>query len=200
MSPRLRHARLVGKRVELVPLEAGYAERAFAMLHNNEAILRWLVWDGPTSLEDLREFYCRWIVPTQEGDDYHFAILDRETGAFAGSIGPRFAGHRGIGDVGYWLAPEFWGRGLMTDAVRLVNYLAFRYLAATAMTAYVFVGNDGSRRVLENAGYAMLHVAKAKAVKRGEPVDEWYFSLLRHEFERDSAEYRPIEETVEYVL
>ncbi len=195
--PRLKHAELFGERVKLVPLDPRFADTAFDVLHENEDILRWLVWDGPACREEVADFYCRWIVPSGNGDDYHFAILDVETEAFAGSIGPRFAGHPTTGDVGYWLDPAYWGRGFMTEAVRMVTHLAFRYLDAAVMTAYVFVGNAGSRLVLERNGYRMAHLSKAKVMKGGVAVDEWYFTILRHEFERELGDYKPVREVVE---
>jgi RimJ/RimL family protein N-acetyltransferase len=191
VTRRLQHAELEGQRVTLVPVDESYAPRAFDYLRGNDAILRWLVWDGPERLADLQESYRRWVTPSEQGDNYHFAILERSTGTFLGCIGPRFAGHPETGDVGYWLAPEFAGRGFMQEALLLVDHLAFRHLGASTMSAFVFVGNLASRRVLEKNGYELVHLAKGKVIKRGEPVDEWYFALLRHDFERRFADFAP---------
>ena len=195
--PYLKHAELIGERVILRPVDLSYANTVFDLLHGNEDVLRWLVWDGPNELRDIEEFYSHWIMRSENGCDYHFVILDRETKAFAGCIGPRFVGHPTTGDVGYWLDPAYWGRGFMTEAVRLVDHLCLRHLGADLLYAYVFVGNDGSRAVLEKNGYSLIHVSPAKVVKYGRSIDEWYFVLLRHEFERDFADYRPVAETIE---
>jgi RimJ/RimL family protein N-acetyltransferase len=196
MTPRLAHAELEEELVTLVPLAPSHAPEAFAYLHKNDDILRWLVWDGPESLRDLEELYCRWVTPSENGDNYHFAILERGTGAFAGCIGPRFAGHPETGDVGYWLAPAFAGRGFMQQALRLVDHLAFRHLGVRVMTACVFVGNHASRRVLEKNGYELIHVARNQVVKRGRLIDEWYFTLARHDFERLHAGWAPRRERI----
>jgi len=196
MTRRLAHAELEDELVTLVPLGVEHAERAFAYLHRNDDILRWLVWDGPQSVRDLQDLYCRWVTPSENGDNYHFAILERETGAFAGSIGPRFAGHPETGDVGYWLAPAFAGRGFMQQALRLVDHLAFRHLGVRVMTACVFVGNHASRRVLEKNGYELIHLAKNQVVKRGKLIDEWYFTLSQHDFERRYGAWAPLREHV----
>lgn len=198
MTRRLAHAELEGERVTLVPLGIQHAERAFAYLHRNDDILRWLVWDGPETLRDLEDFYCHWVTPGENGDNYHFAIHERASGAFAGCIGPRFAGHPETGDVGYWLAPAFSGRGYMQEALRLVDHLAFRHLEVRVMTACVFVGNLASRRVLEKNGYELIHLARNQVMKRGKPVDEWYFTLSRHDFELLNAAWAPRSERVEF--
>ena len=194
---RLKHVELIGERVILRPVDLSYARTVFDLLHGNDDVLRWLVWDGPNELREVEDFYSRWVTPSENGCDYHFVILDRETEAFVGCIGPRFIGHPNTADVGYWLAPEYWGRGFMTEAVRLVDHLCFRHLGTDVLYAFVFVGNDGSRAVLEKNGYSLIHLSPAKVIKRGKSVDEWYFTLLRHEFERDFADYRPVEESIE---
>ena len=195
-EPVLEHAELSGERVRLRPLVSADVERAYPMLRENDAILRWLVWDGPESPGDLERFYAEWVRRGECGYDYHFAICDAESGEFAGCIGPRFSGHPRLGDVGYWLGTDYWGRGLMTEAVKLVNHLCFRHLGASVLYAYVFVGNTGSRTVLERAGYRCEYTARGKVVKRGEPVDEWYFTCSRASWERDFAAFAPREENV----
>lgn len=196
VQPRLAFACLTGELVCLRPLTSGDVEPAFSLLNGNEDILRWLVWDGPRSPDDMIEHYSRWARHGEGGSDYQFAICEREGGRFVGSIGPRFGGHPGRGDVGYWLDPAVWGRGYMSEAVRLVTHLCFRWLGATAMYAYVFVGNGGSRRVLERAGYRLEHTAEKMTLKRGVPVDEWCLAVAGPEWEASFAEWRPLEEAV----
>lgn len=198
MTPRLTNAVLTGERVVLEPVRPEDAPAAYGILAGNDAILRWLVWEGPSCVEELEEAYGHWMTPSENGDNYQLAIRERATGAFLGAIGPRFAGHPQKGDVGYWLDPGAWGRGVMSEAVRLVNHLGFRHLGAEAMTATVFVGNTGSRRVLEKNGYSLMHVAEGQVFKHGTAIDEWVLVLLRREFERAQRDWSPVEEIVEF--
>ena len=52
--------------------------------------------------------------------------------------------------LGYWIGREFWGRGIATEAVRL--YLS--EVRDRPLHAFVAANNVGSRRVLENSGFA----------------------------------------------
>lgn len=196
-QPRLRHARVVGERVELRPLRAADADEAFPLIHAQEEVLRWLVWEGPRDLDELRSSYAEFCRPSDEGDDYRFAIVDRERGEFAGSIGPRFQGHPGLGDLGYWLAQRAWGRGLASEALRLLTHLCFRELEAQVLYGYVFVGNEASRRVLEKVGYEHEYTARGKTLKRGQPIDEWYLALSRNAWARQ-PDWEPLEIEVEF--
>lgn len=58
------------------------------------------------------------------------------------------------GELSYWLAQPFWGRGLTTDFVTLFTYLCFKTHAyLDQLIARVVEGNSSSVRVLEKAGY-----------------------------------------------
>jgi ribosomal-protein-alanine N-acetyltransferase len=194
----LRDVELAGELVRLVPVHPRFAEPAFELLHGNETVLRWLLWDGPASVEELAQSFTAWARESADGDDDLLAILERATGEFVGSIGPRFRGHPGTADLGYWLAPARWGRGMMSEAVRLAAHLSFRHLAARTVTAAVFVGNAGSRRVLEKNGFLMVHTARRNARKGDRLVDEWLFTLTRHDFDAASAGWAPAFERVAF--
>ena len=113
-----------------------------------------------------------------------------------GCIGAGFIGRGGMGDLGYWLDPAVWGRGYMTEAVRLLGHLSFRHLDAIALYAFVFVGNDASRRLLERSGYSFQYLARGKTIVRGRPVDQWYLALQHDEWQALEA-WAPVEERVE---
>jgi ribosomal-protein-alanine N-acetyltransferase len=196
-SRPLKRAVLTGERVVVRPIAASDARAAFQLLHGNDRILRWLVWDGPRSEKELREAYARWSFASERGEDYRLAVLDAESEDFVGGMSVRFAGHPETGDVGYWIGEPYWGRGYATEAVRLVSHLAFRHVGAETLCASVFVGNLASRIVLERNGYSLLRTAHGQTQKAGLPVDEWLFVLLRSEWVDDERGWRPVREEVE---
>lgn len=198
--PTLKNLRLEGERVLLRPVRAADAEVAFPLIHERREILDWLVWQGPDDVWELEEVYSRWITASEEGNNYHLAVVERATREFVGTLGLRFLDHPWIGDVGYWVASEAWGRGLATEANLLAAHLAFRHLATGVLTAEVFVGNDASARVLEKIGYAREPAVRTQPIL-GHPTlvdkDEWMFTLTRAEFERTHADWRPVRERIE---
>ena len=56
-------------------------------------------------------------------------------------------------EIGYWLGEEYWGKGIMTQAIQQVLKIGFEDLNCHRIYASVFDYNDGSRRVLEKAGF-----------------------------------------------
>jgi RimJ/RimL family protein N-acetyltransferase len=81
-------------------------------------------------------------------------------------------------EIGYWLAKPFWGRGVMTAAVRAVCTHAFDELGLGKITAHVFSFNEASARVLVKAGFEQEGFLKRHYVKDGRPLDAKVFGRL----------------------
>ena len=115
-----------------------------------------------------------------------------------GSLGLHFRGHPDHGDVGYWIGEPFWNRGFATEAVGLATHLAFEHLEAGARSAWVFEGNEPSRRVLEKVGFRYVRTSD-RELAGGRTQREWSLALLREEWERMEDRLRPVAETIELV-
>lgn len=198
MTRRLAAVDLVGQYARLRGHRSADADAAFELLAGCDEILRWLVWDGPSSAAELGEHYQRWAIAGDGGPDLRLAIEERASGALAGSLSLRFGGHPGQGDVGYWVGLGFQRRGLGREALELCAHLAFRHLAASSLYAWVFVGNAASRRVLERCGFTLARSVPGRILKRGVRVDEWHFVLLSSEWRRLRPDFRPEREEVSW--
>ena len=96
------------------------------------------------------------------GQQYSFAIVD-EAGV-AGCIGVKEI-HNGQGEVGYYVDPERWGRGIAGAALGHVCRFAFREAGLARLVAYALVSNAASWRVLERAGFERAGVAASPFAK-----------------------------------
>lgn len=85
-------------------------------------------------------------------------------------------------EVGFWIRRKFWGRGYGTEALRLACRYGFRAMRLHRIEAIVVVGNMGSRRVLEKAGFRVEGRNRQSARLADRWVDTWRFGLLRREF------------------
>ena len=84
---------------------------------------------------------------------------------------PRQDVHRQTATVGYWLGEQFWGRGIMTEAVTAVTYFCFDNFPLCRISAEVFANNPASARVLEKAGFIFEGRLKNHVVKEGQVLD-----------------------------
>ncbi|MBP1704809.1 MAG: N-acetyltransferase yoaa [Chloroflexi bacterium] len=56
-------------------------------------------------------------------------------------------------EIGYDLAPEWWGRGLMTEALQAILDFGFRRMELARVEAYVLTDNARSIRLLERLDF-----------------------------------------------
>jgi len=59
-------------------------------------------------------------------------------------------------DLGYWLAPTLWGKGLMTEAASAVVRFAFEQIGLHKVATRCFADNAASRRVIEKTGFRFV--------------------------------------------
>lgn len=82
-------------------------------------------------------------------------------------------------ELGFWLAEEYWGRGIMTEAVRQICDTAFNVFEISRIFAIAFSYNKGSCRVLEKAGFALEGVMKKGIFKNGQDVDCFMYAFVK---------------------
>lgn len=106
----------------------------------------------------------------------NFAIeVDRQAvGSISLMLGEDIA--RQTAEVGYWIGREFWGRGIMVEAVRATTQYAFDVLGLVRVFAVPFVTSTRSSRVLEKAGYVKEGLMRLSAVKEGRVLDQWLYA------------------------
>jgi ribosomal-protein-alanine N-acetyltransferase len=80
--------------------------------------------------------------------------------------------------IGYWIGESFWGRGVMTQAIKLVTGFAFTQLNAIRVHAGVLGNNPRSMHVLEKAGFVKEGILKNSMVKNGVILDEHVYGLV----------------------
>ena len=129
----------------------------------------------------------------QDAGDYITAMLsadENSTFAYAITVDDRAVGsigafrqsniHRQTAELGYYLAEEYWGRGIMTEAIRQLCLIVFDTTDILRIYAEPFAYNTGSRRALEKAGFALEGIMKNNAVKNGKVLDMALYSLTRN--------------------
>jgi len=102
-----------------------------------------------------------------------------------GTIGLRLGDdvYRHSAEIGYWLGEEAWGRGIGTEAVRIVTRWGFENFGLLRIHAYVFEANGASQRVLEKVGYQLEGRMRNAVVKGGRVMDQLIYAALPAEIE-----------------
>ena len=87
--------------------------------------------------------------------------------------------HRQTAELGYYLAEDYWGRDIMTEAIRQLCDILFETTDLLRIYAEPFAYNTGSRRALEKAGFSFEGILKNNAVKDGRVLDMAVYSMTR---------------------
>jgi RimJ/RimL family protein N-acetyltransferase len=108
----------------------------------------------------------------------NFAIV--VSGAAVGGLGFELKTdiERYSAEVGYWLGEAFWGRGIVTAALRTMTQYALKTYGLNRIFALPFSGNQGSIRVLEKAGYRWEGILRRSAFKDGRFRDQEVYAFV----------------------
>ena len=85
------------------------------------------------------------------------------------------------GDIGYLLLTEYWSKGIMTEAVRLICEEAFSLLDIVRITGLVYAPNIASQRVLEKNGFVREGLQRNAVYKNGRISDLCLYGKLKQE-------------------
>lgn len=106
------------------------------------------------------------------------AIAVTETGELLGATGlTEIDWGEGRAEIGYWLARDVRGQGVMTTVLPGVARWAHEVLGLSEVTARVAHGNVASERVLERCAFE--RVGATSCTQRGVELDASYWRLVR---------------------
>ena len=104
--------------------------------------------------------------------------LDRRTGRFVIGTGldETEEGANEYG-TGYWVAREYQGQGLATEAANAVIRYAFGHLDAGAIRISHHEGNEGSRRIIEKLGFSPAGVGEIRRCSNDERLKSYKYIM-----------------------
>jgi len=82
-------------------------------------------------------------------------------------------------EIGYELAPEYWGQGIMTEALGAIIRFGFEAMGLHSIEAQIDPANLASRKVLEKLGFVQEGYLRENYVVGGKFTDTAIFSLLK---------------------
>lgn len=156
--PRLVELDLVLQtaRLRLRPFEDRDVDDLWPYVSDPE-LPRMMSWHAHTDRGQTAEFIRRANAGIEANEGMKWAI--EHDGRVVGSIGldsMQFALRAWRVDhaeLGYWMAPPLWGKGLVTEAAHAVVRCGFETIGLHKVTARCIAENTGSRRVIERLGF-----------------------------------------------
>jgi ribosomal-protein-alanine N-acetyltransferase len=116
-----------------------------------------------------------------------FAVALKESGKVIGSLGlhsswtndePELS-HLKAKAIGYVLSKDYWGQGLIPEAVKTVIGFCFDKCGLDAVSIGHFVSNNQSRRVIEKCGFQYVKTSQYYTKQLQKTFDDMKYILLR---------------------
>ncbi|QQS72614.1 MAG: GNAT family N-acetyltransferase [Flavobacteriales bacterium] len=171
--PTLTTARLVLREVRMSD-----APEFFAMRSDPE-VMRFVHRPRAVTIDDAKAFVTRVQDGQRANTCAQWAITLKENDACIGVIGPwRIDPEHHRGEIGYMLARDHWGQGLMSEAIATVADHAFGVLGLHSLEAWTQAGNVASMRVLEKNGFTREAYFKENIFWEGAFSDSVVFGRL----------------------
>ena len=132
----------------------------------------------PYRYEDAAAYVCSCL---NAAEDRQCVRAIEVGGEAVGSIGLFIGGDVCCksAEIGYWLAEELWGNGIMSRAIRQLCQEAFARYDLVRIYAQPFAHNIGSKRALEKAGFEWEGTLRKSVYKNGKLFDSCIYACLR---------------------
>lgn len=119
------------------------------------------------------------VLDAPSGSQYVWAI--QRDGKAVGSLGLHRMDniHRLTAELGYYIDEQYWGKGIVAEAVREACDFAFRDTDIVRIFAEPFSRNVASCRVLEKVGFTHECTLRSNAIKNGEIIDMEMYALVK---------------------
>jgi [ribosomal protein S5]-alanine N-acetyltransferase len=145
------------------------AERFFEILRNPNFIY---FKAKPKSIAEERKILKKRPQERKSGLDYNYSILlDKKLVGGAGiKINPHY---KDTGEIGYFVAEEYWGKGIATKTVKLLEKIGFNKLKLERIEIRMNPKNKASVKVAVKCGY------KKEGLLHGKKENLYLFAKLK---------------------
>lgn len=145
-----------------------------------------------SSLEETGRQMDWYAALLREGTGVPWKIVNRQSGCNMGVIAYYFykPEHRKA-EVGFWLLPQFWKKGFISEALSAVVAYCKNEKAMHRLEAFVEEGNEASGRVLEKAWFRHEGTMRDCELKNGKFISLLIFALLLENEERQFVSFVP---------
>jgi ribosomal-protein-alanine N-acetyltransferase len=149
----------------------------------------YMTWEAHRSIDETREYLRSCEESSARGAAAVWALFTKDD-AFVGLVGLHGitrqvrAWRRDVAELGYWIAPPFHGKGLVTEAARAVVDAAFGELALHKVVVGCLAENARSARVIEKLGFRFVGVQRDHAFRHGRWWDHRAYEITAPEWRR----------------
>lgn len=150
---------------------------------NDSDVTKYLTWPPHENIEVSEKILKMWIEDYNSSDNYNWGIVLKDCGKVIGSIGVvDQSSDYDRCEIGYCIGKSFWGKGIMTEALKAVINFLIKEVGFNRVHAYHHSDNKGSGKVMLKAGMKYEGLLR-EYVKNSQGVhtDCAMYSIVRHD-------------------
>ncbi len=184
--PRLETKRLVLRQMTMDDLDFYFKHFSIKEIEEGSG------YPAPKDLGAAREEVQRFIVDLFEnGLGYRWGIAKRGEDDLIGTCGYYLWNREARKAViGYDLEPDYWGQGIMTEALAEIIRFGFKDMNLNRVQVSTAPWNERSMRLIQRLGFKREGILRDNFIFKGRFQDDVMFSLLRREWDDDVARKR----------
>jgi RimJ/RimL family protein N-acetyltransferase len=167
--------------ITIRPFEPEDVPSFFAAIRASAQVLgRWMPWcHADYSMDEAKAWLATCQAAWSQGASYPFLIIGPESHEVMGSVDiNQINRDHNFGNIGYWVASAYSGKGIATAAVKLVTQFGFTEASFARLEIVTQVENIASRRVAEKVGAKLECIARNRLVGWGKSHDAAVYSLI----------------------
>jgi [ribosomal protein S5]-alanine N-acetyltransferase len=162
----------------------------FYALFSNDQVMHYALIDKFDSEKDILPFFERVMDNNSRQLDrkaFEFAVYLSSDNSFVGFAdieihNKNIAG--GCAEIGYFLLPQFWGKGYATEIAKMLVAVCFKFLDLHRVSARCNSNNSRSEKVMKKAGMIKEGELRKIRFKHNEWVNEHQYGILVEDWER----------------
>lgn len=156
------------------------------MFHNwtsDPEVTKYLTWPAHETTEDTRTIVESWIKGYTTPETYQWAIELKEIHQPVGAIGAVKTDDRTeSATIGYCIGRNWWGKGIMPEALRAVIAFFFEEVGMNCVNACHDPRNPNSGKVMKKCGMTYEGTWRAGGINNQGICDESWYSILKNEY------------------
>jgi ribosomal-protein-alanine N-acetyltransferase len=161
-------------------------KKYFSLTPQNRKLSPYVSWPTHNKIEETRDYLKYAISAWNLGTDYSYAVRIKQTNQLIGSIG--CINENGKVQFGYILSPNFWNRGIATEACRVLLPKLQNLSNIYRIWTFTDVDNVASQRVLLKSGL----VEEARLV-------QWYRFINQNNAPKDCILFKVPTEFLSFI-
>ncbi|MBR4881467.1 MAG: GNAT family N-acetyltransferase [Clostridia bacterium] len=175
--PKIETERLILRHMKVTD-----ARDMYDYAHRPE-VTKYLLWAPHDGLEYTRSYLKQVERCYRQGTFHDFGVILKENNRFIGTCGfARIDKANSTAEAGYVLNPDYWGRGLATEALSAVIALGFEKRGFNRIESKYMVNNLASRRVMEKSGMTFEGVLRQSIFVKDGYEDIGVCAILKQDY------------------